>query len=115
MEIDFISDTDEWQTWPGYLILAFRILIMAWFLYELKEIFVLERHREKTRFYLHFGAGFLVWFVYLPILAVIGTQVSALWRHKTILSKCFEIMKSPCRQKLSVNLRLSTTLFKSAR
>ena len=89
MEIDFISDTDEWQTWPGYLILAFRILIMAWFLIELREIFVIERNKEKIRFYLHFGAGFLVWFVYLPILAVIGTQVSALWRHKTILSELF--------------------------
>ncbi len=87
MEIDFISGVDEWQTWPGYLILTFRFAIMVWFLLELRETFLLERSKEKMRFFLHFGAGFLVWFVYLPILAVIGTQVSALWRFKTILSE----------------------------
>ena len=87
MEIDLISDIDEWQTWPGYLILTFRIAIMVWFLLEMRETFALERSKEKTRFYLHFGAGYLVWFVYLPILAVIATQVSALWRHKTVLSE----------------------------
>ena len=92
MEIDLISDIDEWQTWPGYLILTFRIAIMVWFLLEMRETFALERSKEKTRFYLHFGAGYLVWFVYLPILAVIATQVSALWRHKTVLSKsCLSI------------------------
>ena len=87
MEIDFISDIDEWQTWPGWLILIFRIGIMLWFLLELQETFHLEHSPEKMRFYLHFGAGFLVWFVYLPIVALIGTQVSALWRYKTILSE----------------------------
>ncbi|XP_013386479.1 uncharacterized protein LOC106155976, partial [Lingula anatina] len=85
-EIDIISDIDEWQTWPGYLILAFRMCIMAWFMFELQSSFALERGQEKTRFYLHFGAGFLVWFIYLPILVLIGSQLSALWRFKTMLS-----------------------------
>ena len=87
VEVDVVSDTDEWQTWPGYLILTFRVLVMMWFLWEMRETFLLERVPEKHRFYLHFGAGFLVWFVYLPILALICSQISALWRYKTILSK----------------------------
>ena len=87
MEIDIISDIGEWQTWPGYLILAFRLAIMAWFLLELRETFALEHNEVKVRFYLHFGAGFLVWFVYLPIAALICAHVSALWRYKTMLSE----------------------------
>ena len=87
MEIDLISDIDEWQTWPGFLILSFRIAIMIWFLLELRKTIQIEHSEEKRRFYLHFGAGFLVWFVYLPIVAVICTQISPLWRYKTILSK----------------------------
>jgi len=87
MEIDIISDIGEWQTWPGYIILTFRIAIMVWFLLELRETFHLEHNAEKVRFYLHFGAGFLVWFVYLPIAALICAQVSALWRYKTMLSE----------------------------
>ena len=35
--------------------------------------------------YLHFGAGFLVWFVYLPVVALVCAHVSALNRFKTIL------------------------------
>ncbi|CAH1791741.1 unnamed protein product [Owenia fusiformis] len=88
-EMDIISDKDEWQTWPGYTILAFRMALMVWFLFELRETFLLENHQPKMRFYLHFGAGFLVWFVYLPIVALIGSQVSALWRFKTILSMTY--------------------------
>lgn len=86
VEVDSISDIDEWQTWPGFLILAFRIIIMLWFLWELRETFHFEHGEKKTKFYLHFGAGFLVWFVYLPLVAIICTQLSALWRYKTILS-----------------------------
>lgn len=85
-EIDVISDIDEWQTWPGYLILGFRMCIMAWFFFELLHTFSAEMNREKVRFYLHFGAGFLVWFTYLPILVLIGMNLSALWRFKTMLS-----------------------------
>lgn len=87
MEVDVISDKDEWQTWPGYIILTFRIGIMVWFLIELRDTFHMETSPDKNQFYLHFGAGFLVWFVYLPIVALILTQISALWRFKTLLSK----------------------------
>jgi len=87
IEVDLISDIDEWQTAPGALILAFRLFIMLWFLWELRGTFLLERDMKKTKFYLHFGAGFLVWFVYLPLIAVVCTYVSSLWRYKTIISE----------------------------
>lgn len=86
MDVDLISDIDEWQTWPGCLILSFRILIMLWFLWELRETFKFEHGEKKTKFYLHFGAGFLVWFVYLPLVTIVCKELSALWRYKTILS-----------------------------
>lgn len=35
-EVDIIEEIDEYQTWPGWLILAFRVLIMLWFIYELR-------------------------------------------------------------------------------
>ncbi|XP_014662956.1 PREDICTED: uncharacterized protein LOC106805754 [Priapulus caudatus] len=86
MEVDVIQDVDEYQTWPGWLILGFRLCIMVWFLLELRGTFLLENKPEKLDFYLHFGAGFLAWFVYLPIVAIIASQVSALWRFKLLLS-----------------------------
>jgi len=85
VEIDQISDIDEWLTWPGRLILLFRLIIMLWFLVELKTTFLRETSQKKTQFYLHFGAGFLVWFVYLPLVAFICAWLSALNRYKTIM------------------------------
>ncbi|CAL1527571.1 unnamed protein product [Lymnaea stagnalis] len=86
VEIDnIISNTDEWQTWPGYATLAFRIIVMFWFLYELRQTFG-QTNRDDMSFVMHFGAFFLVWFSYLPALALVTLQVSPLWRYKTILS-----------------------------
>ena len=87
MENDIISAEDDWQTLPGYLMLLLSSLVIFWFLFELKNSFALEEDHEKMKFYLHFGAGYLCWFIYMPILALICSQVSALWRYKTILSK----------------------------
>jgi hypothetical protein len=46
-----------------------------------------EDDDEKAQFLAHFGAGFLVWFVYLPVLGVIASQISQLWRFKIILGE----------------------------
>ncbi|KAJ8977187.1 hypothetical protein NQ317_018068 [Molorchus minor] len=93
-EVDIIEDIDEYQTWPGWLIIVFRSLIMIWFLYELRTTMLYEHNTQKLNFLLHFGASSLVWFIYLPILALIGLHVSALWRFKlfvgiTYSADCF--------------------------
>ena len=89
VEIDnIISNTDEWQTWPGYATLAFRLIVMVWFLVELRRTYH-HSHQDNVNFIQHFGAFFLMWFIYLPVLALISTQVSPLWRYKTILSRWF--------------------------
>ncbi|XP_015599533.1 transmembrane protein 145 [Cephus cinctus] len=84
-EVDIIEDIDEYQTWPGWFILLFRSVIMVWFLYELRNTMTYEHNTQKLNFLLHFGASSLVWFIYLPIIALIALQVSALWRFKLLL------------------------------
>ncbi|GLH09158.1 Integral membrane protein GPR180 [Gryllus bimaculatus] len=84
-EVDIIEDIDEYQTWPGWLIIIFRTLIMVWFLFELRNTMMYEHNTQKLNFFLHFGASALVWFIYLPIIALIALQVSALWRFKLLL------------------------------
>lgn len=87
-EVDIIEDIDEYQTWPGWLIIVFRTLIMVWFLFELRNTMLYEHNMQKLNFFLHFGASALVWFIYLPIVALIALQVSALWRFKLLLGTC---------------------------
>ncbi|KAL7052607.1 hypothetical protein ACKWTF_004935 [Chironomus riparius] len=85
-EIDVISDIDEFQTWPGFLVLISRSCIMLWFLYELRTTMKYEHSTKKLDFLLHFGASSLVWFIYLPIIAVISMSVSVFWRYKLLLA-----------------------------
>ena len=48
---------------------------------------ILEHDARKLRFYLHFGAGMLVWFVHLPLVAMVGLQIDLMWRYKIISGK----------------------------
>lgn len=85
VEEDEINDIDQWSTWPGYLALALRMIIAIWFIYDLTRTFAIETCEKRMHLYLHVGAGFLVWFVYLPIVALVCSHISALNRFKTIL------------------------------
>lgn len=60
---------------------------MLWFLFELRVTMLYEHNSQKLNFLLHFGASSLVWFIYLPIIALIALQVSALWRFKLLVGK----------------------------
>lgn len=89
--MDIISDIDEYQTWPGWLVLACRTTMMLWFLWELRTTMKYEHSSQKLDFLLHFGASSLVWFIYLPIVAIVAVNVSPLWRYKLLLGT------SPCQ------------------
>lgn len=58
---------------------------MLWFLWELRNTMKYEHSSKKLDFLLHFGASSLVWFIYLPIVALIALQISPLWRYKLLL------------------------------
>ncbi|XP_004520306.1 integral membrane protein GPR180 [Ceratitis capitata] len=84
-EVDIISDVDEYQTWPGWIVLILRTSFMTWFLYELRNTMKYEHSTKKLDFLLHLGASSLVWFIYLPIVAIVALQVSPMWRYKLLL------------------------------
>ncbi|XP_068146382.1 uncharacterized protein [Drosophila tropicalis] len=83
-EVDIISDIDEYQTWPGWIVLILRTSFMMWFLYELRNTMKYEHSTKKLDFLLHLGASSLVWFIYLPIVAIVALQVSPMWRYKLL-------------------------------
>lgn len=64
-----------------------RSIIMLWFLWELRNTMKYEHSTRKLDFLLHFGASSLVWFIYLPIIAIVASQVSPLWRYKLLLGE----------------------------
>jgi len=86
-KVDEITNIDEWNAWPGYLIVSFRIVVMIWFFLEFRSTLLKSQYQNRVDFLQQFGAFYLVWFLYLPVLVIIADQISFLWRYKTILSK----------------------------
>uniref|UniRef100_A0A0N5ARR5 GpcrRhopsn4 domain-containing protein n=1 Tax=Syphacia muris TaxID=451379 RepID=A0A0N5ARR5_9BILA len=84
--VDILHDIDIFKSWPGYGMLLIRMCQAIWFLTEIRYTIVRERDEEKAVFIAYFGAGFLVWFVYLSLLGVIVSFISVLWRFKVILA-----------------------------
>lgn len=82
--LNYIEEVDEYHTWPGWISLGFRMLLMFWFLHELRHTMILEQDPRKLKFYLHFGAGILVWFIHLVLVAMVCIQIDLLWRYKII-------------------------------
>ena len=80
--IDMVAHT-------GWLMLILRTVVMAWFLYCLRDTMSFEHQKSKLDFFLHFGAASLVWFIYLPIVALVALQVSVLWRRKLLLGTVY--------------------------
>lgn len=46
----------------------------------------------RMTFLRHFGAGFLVWFVFSPVLSLISFSISLLWRLKVVLSRLLNLL-----------------------
>ncbi len=81
-----IEDIEEYQTVPGIIILFLRVIVMFCFLASLRDTMLHEHSGERLSFFLHFGAASLVWFIYLPLMAIVALQINALWRTKFIIS-----------------------------
>lgn len=49
-----------------------------------------ERLHNYMKFYLHYGACSLVWFINLPVIIFVTSFVSELYRPRLVLSKLFK-------------------------
>lgn len=90
-EVDVVEDIEEYQTIPGMLTIALRVLVMVSFVVVLRDTMFHEYNQEKLSFFLHFGAASLVWFNYLPLMAVVALPISALWREKFLIGVSYSV------------------------
>ncbi|VDM64677.1 unnamed protein product [Angiostrongylus costaricensis] len=86
---DILHDVNVFTSWPGFGQLVIRIFLTLWFLVEIRRLIIRLSLCVFTflsaTFVAHIGAGFLVWFIYLPGLGVVASFISQLWRFKIIL------------------------------
>lgn len=78
------NDQELFNTTPRRLSLLLRIVIMIYFLLELRTTMILEQEKKKLQFYLNFGAFTMVWFVHTLIVYIISLRVDSTWQSKLI-------------------------------
>ncbi|CAD6184990.1 unnamed protein product [Caenorhabditis auriculariae] len=83
---DTLHDVDVFSAWPGHGMIAIRIFYAMWFLIEIRRLIDREQNEEKAVFLANFGAGFLVWFISLPMIGIVVSLVSQQWRFSLILA-----------------------------
>jgi len=64
--------------------LLLRILIMVYFLLELRTTMIIEQEKKNLQFYLNFGASTMVWLCHTLIVYFISLRVDSKWRQELI-------------------------------
>uniref|UniRef100_A0AC35ET51 GPR180/TMEM145 transmembrane domain-containing protein n=1 Tax=Panagrolaimus sp. PS1159 TaxID=55785 RepID=A0AC35ET51_9BILA len=77
------TNTFDFLSNRGLVIL--RLVQGLWFFIEIKRTIKREPDDERIVFLVHFGAAYMVWFVYLLGLGVIAAFISEIWRLKIVL------------------------------
>lgn len=78
------KEQEQFNSTPRRLSLLLRVIIMLYFLLELRKTMILEQEKRKLQFYLHFGALTMVWFVHTVIVYIISLRVDSNWQSKLI-------------------------------
>jgi len=73
-----------YQSVPGYLLLAVRILCLGWFVFCMYQTLQLETAPEKRRFYFIFGGAYGAWLLTMPIIVLIAAVVDPWVMLKTV-------------------------------
>ena len=76
---------DTHQTWAGGLYLTYRLILLLYILWELRQIYLIENRRFKLILYRCLLVLYVVWFCYLPVAVVIASFVNALERSRVIV------------------------------
>jgi len=84
-----------YESAPGYIIIALRLLILFYFGFNIRKSYICESRHQKTKkqFYLIFGVGYAVWFIAMP-LTVLFAHYAHSWvrqRSVTILTLCIDL------------------------
>ncbi|KAH3756619.1 transmembrane protein 145-like [Pelomyxa schiedti] len=74
-----------YESIPGYIIIALRIVMMFVFLFIVSRTFVIETRAPNRRFYVVFGAIYAFWFITLPIIVLAMHFVPAWKRQKVVV------------------------------
>jgi hypothetical protein len=84
-----------YQSTEGWILLALRMLIMAWFIHCVFRTIKQEPHPQKKCLYRTFGALFTLWFCSLPGVVILSYAVDPWYRAKVRVSIYYTVYNVP--------------------
>lgn len=75
---------DAYHTWAGGLYVAYRLLLLFYILYEMRQIYLIENRRFKLLLYRCLLVLYLLWFCYLPVAVIVARILNVLERQRVI-------------------------------
>ena len=72
------------QTWGGGIYLAYRLLLLLYILYEVRQVYLIENRPTKLHLYVGLVVVYIVWFCYLPLVVVIVCFINPVERGRVI-------------------------------
>jgi len=60
--------------------LAYRLFILLYILYELRQVYLIENRPTALRLYAILVVCYIIWFLYLPLLTIVGVAINPVRR-----------------------------------
>lgn len=76
---------DNHQTWASGVYLAYRLILLLYILWEMRQIYLIENRRFKLILYRCLLVLYIAWFCYLPVAVIIASCLNALQRPRVIV------------------------------
>ena len=81
----FSAETiDGFQTWGGGIYLTYRLLLLLYILYEVRQVYLIENRPIKLQLYIGLVIVYIVWFCYLPLVVIIACFIYPVERGRVI-------------------------------
>lgn len=81
----FSAETENnFQTWAGGLYLTYRLLLLLYILYEVRQVYLIENRTLTLRLYIGLMVVYVVWFCYLPLVIIITVFINPVEREKVV-------------------------------
>lgn len=75
---------DTHQTWASGLYLAYRVVLLLYILWEMRQIYLIENRRFKLILYRCLLVLYIAWFCYLPVAVIVASCLNALERARVM-------------------------------
>ena len=79
-----VSTSHTFQSWPGGLYLAYRLVLLAYIVYEMRQIYLVENRPEKLKLYFSLSFVYVTWFCYLPVVVFIISFINPLIKLRVV-------------------------------